>query len=222
MENVHLLPARQMFLKTHDSAWRDRIARDLHDDIGSALSNINVLSVITLNKLDKPDEASRHLRRISEEVSYCSRALDDIIWSADPRNDTLDETMVRMRRYCAELFELAGGIVCHLDMDEQFIAHKLCMEQRRDIYLLYKEALNNIYKHADASAMWVRVGVKRNSLEMMFADNGKGFNAAKASHGNGLRNMRARVQKWRGTISIHSKEHNGTRLQMLLPIDHAE
>jgi signal transduction histidine kinase len=199
---------------------RDRIAKDLHDDIGSTLSNINMLSAITLNKLDKPDEAIRHLRRISEEVSYCSQALDDIIWSANSKNDTLEEAISRMRRYCAELFELSGNVACHLDMDEQFVARKLCMEQRRDIYLIYKEALNNIYKHAAASAAWIKVGVKGDFLELIFADNGKGFDVTQRTHRNGLKNMQARVEKWQGKITIHSGMKDGTRLLITLPIDH--
>jgi len=199
---------------------RDRIAKDLHHDIGSTLSNINMLSAITLNKLDRPDEAIRHLRRISEEVSYCSQALDDIIWSANSKNDTLEEAIARMRRYCAELFELSGNVACHLDMDEQFAARKLCMEQRRDIYLIYKEALNNIYKHAAASAAWIKVGVKGDFLELIFADNGKGFDVARQSHRNGLKNMQARVEKWQGKITIHSGKQDGTRLLITLPIGH--
>lgn len=199
---------------------RDRIARDLHDDIGSTLSNINMLSAITLNKMEFPEEAVHHLRRISEEVSYCSQALDDIIWSANSKNDTLDEAIARMRRYYAELFELSGKIEGHLDMDEQFATRKLCMEQRRDIYLIYKEALNNIYKHAGASAAWIRVGVKGNSMELVFKDNGKGFDVSKLSHRNGLKNMRARVAKWEGRMNIQSGSQDGTLVQIVMPIDH--
>lgn len=201
-------------------ARRDRIARDLHDDIGSTLSNINMLSAITLKKLDRPGEAGQHLRRISEEVSYCSQALDDIIWSANPKNDTLDETIARMRRYSAELFELSGSITCHLDMDEQFTVHKLQMEQRRDIYLIYKEALNNIYKHASASAAWITVREKDNSLELEFKDNGRGFDIRQGTHRNGLKNMKARVGKWGGTLTIQSAKQAGTQLQIALPINH--
>lgn len=200
-------------------AVRDRIATDLHDDIGSTLSNINMLSVITQKKLDKPEEASQHLKRISEEVSSCSQALDDIIWSANSKNDTLEETIARMRRYAAELFENTGHITCHLDMDEQFTIHKLRMEQRRDIYLIYKEALNNIYKHASASTAWIMVKVKNNTLQLVFRDNGKGFDVDRATHRNGLKNMRARVKKWKGNLSIHSEKQKGTELQISLPID---
>lgn len=200
-------------------ARRDRIARDLHDDIGSTLSNINMLSAITLKKLDRPGEAGQHLRRIGEEVSYCSQALDDIIWSANPKNDTLDETIARMRRYSAELFELSGNITCHLDMDEQFTIQKLQMEQRRDIYLIYKEALNNIYKHASASTVWITVKERNNSLDLMFKDNGKGFNIKQETHRNGLKNMKARVEKWRGKLTIHSEKQIGTQLLIILPVD---
>jgi len=198
----------------------ERIARDLHDDIGSTLSNINMLSAITMNKLDIPEEAVRHLKRISEEVSNCSQALDDIIWSANSRNDTLDETIARMRRYYAELFELPGNIDCRLDMDERFTSRKIPMEQRQDIYFIYKESLNNIYKHAAATTASVRVAVEGPRLKLEFTDNGRGFDVTRQSHRNGLKNMRTRVEKWKGRMSVDSNKGHGTKLQICLPIGH--
>src|SRR6185503_1494497 len=86
---------------------RNRIATDLHDDIGSTLTNINILSELSYKNIQEPPVAEKFLKRISEEVTSSSQALDDIIWSVNSRNDTLDETLARMRRYAAELFE--GG-----------------------------------------------------------------------------------------------------------------
>jgi signal transduction histidine kinase len=104
-------------------------------------------------------------------------------------------------------------------MDEQFTIHKLRMEQRRDIYLIYKEALNNIYKHASASIAWITVKVKNNSLQLVFRDNGQGFDVSQATHRNGLKNMRARVEKWKGKLVIHSEKQKGARLEIDLPIN---
>ena len=199
---------------------RDRIATDLHDDIGSTLSNINMLSLITQKKLDRPEQASQHLKRISEEVVACSQALDDIIWSANAKNDNLEETIARMRRYAAELLETGSQVNFKLDMDDQFVTQKLRMEQRRDIYLTYKEALNNVYKHARASMAWISVVVKNNNLQLIIKDNGKGFDMEAPTHRNGLKNMRTRVERWKGRLSIDSGIHQGTQLRIELPIYH--
>ena len=88
--------------------------------------------------------------RISEEVNTTSQALDDIIWSVNVRNDSVDEIMLRMRRYAGELFD-AGGLKYELRFDDGLSGIKLSMDQRRDLYLIFKEAVNNIYKHANAS-----------------------------------------------------------------------
>ncbi|MFT3701990.1 MAG: triple tyrosine motif-containing protein [Agriterribacter sp.] len=195
---------------------RNRIATDLHDDIGSALSNINMLAAITEKKLANPDEAKNYLHRISEEVNASSQSLDDIIWSIDTKNDTVEETVARMRRYAAELFEARDHIKYELDFDEDFSQQKLNIEQRRDIYLIYKEALNNIYKHADARNVWVSVQLKNGFLHLLIKDNGKGFDVNHTTHRNGLKNIRARVEKWKGKLSITSGV-GGSELKAEIP-----
>ena len=122
---------------------RNRIATDLHDDIGSTLTNISILSTLSQQKLAQSHEANPFLQRISEEVNSSNQALDDIIWSVNAKNDTLEETLARMRRYAAELFD-AGNITYHLTLDENVTGKKIDTEKRRDIFLLYKESLNNI------------------------------------------------------------------------------
>ena len=94
------------------------------------------------------------------------------------------------------------------------------MEQRRDIYLTYKEALNNVYKHARASMAWISVVVKNNNLQLIIKDNGKGFDMEAPTHRNGLKNMRTRVERWKGRLSIDSGIHQGTQLRIELPIYH--
>jgi signal transduction histidine kinase len=103
-------------------------------------------------------------------------------------------------------------------MDEQFTNYKLRMDQRRDIYLIYKEALNNIYKHAGASNAWISVQVKNNNLQLIFKDNGKGFDSETPTHRNGLKNMRTRVARWNGSMNVQSARYEGTVLEAELPI----
>jgi len=196
---------------------RNRIATDLHDDIGSALSNINMLAAIISQKIDNPDEAKKYLQRIGEEVNASSQSLDDIIWSIDTRNDTLEETIARMRRYAAELFEANEHIRCNLDFDETFSQRKLNIEQRRDIFLVYKEALNNVYKHAAATSVLVKVRFNEHILFLLIEDNGKGFDVNRITHRNGLKNMKTRIEKWKGSLKITSCQ-SGTRLEAEMPV----
>ena len=196
---------------------RNSIATDLHDDIGSSLTNISILSELSSKNLSHPEKAQPFLQRISEEVQTSSQAMDDIIWSVNSRNDSLQETMARMRRYAAELFD-NSKIKCHLQLEEKDGNKKLSMEQRRDVYLIYKEALNNIHRHANANNVWIDVNQNQNHLFMQIKDDGKGFQTDLVTHRNGLKNLKTRVEKWSGKIQIHSTEHKGTDIEIKIPL----
>lgn len=196
---------------------RNNIATDLHDDIGSSLTNISILSELGSKNLAQPEKAQPFLQRISEEVQASSQAMDDIIWSVNSRNDSLQETMARMRRYAAELFD-NSKTDCHLQLDENSGNKKLSMEQRRDLYLVYKEALTNIHKHADANNVWINVDQNQNHIFMNIRDDGKGFNTDIISHRNGLKNLRSRVEKWDGKIKIEAIENGGTTINIKIPL----
>ena len=178
---------------------RNNIATDLHDDIGSTLTNISILTELSKKNLKEAKTAEKFLNRITEESSASQQALDDIIWSVNSRNDSLQETIARMRRYAAELFDNSNSN-CHLQLDETSGNKKLSIEQRRDVYLIYKEALNNIHKHAHAKNVWIRVSQNQNHLYMQIKDDGKGFNTNLKTHRNGLKNLRSRVEKWNGKM----------------------
>ncbi|HEX7845228.1 MAG TPA: ATP-binding protein, partial [Chitinophagaceae bacterium] len=196
---------------------RNNIATDLHDDIGSSLTNISILSELSSKNISQPEKAQPFLQRISEEVQASSQAMDDIIWSVNSRNDSLEETMARMRRYAAELFD-DSKTNCHLVLDEKSGKKKLSMEQRRDVYLIYKEALNNIHKHAEAKNVWIDVRQNHNHLFMQIKDDGKGFNEALITHRNGLKNLRSRVEKWNGKIKIDPGINQGTNISVKIPL----
>lgn len=196
---------------------RNSIATDLHDDIGSSLTNISILSELGTKNLSQPEKAQPFLQRISEEVHASSQAMDDIIWSVNSHNDSLQEALARMRRYAAELFD-NSETNCHLQLDENSANKKLSMDQRRDVYLIYKEALNNIHKHARASNVWIEVTQNQNYLRLQVRDDGKGFHTDVVTHRNGLKNLRSRVEKWNGKIKIESEESKGTFIDIKLPL----
>ncbi len=193
---------------------RQHVAADLHDDIGSTLSNINILSELSRKSLQNPVQATGFLDRISEEVNTSSQSLDDIIWSINTHNDTWEETFSRMRRYAAEVFE-NSGTAYNVNLAEQGGRVKINMEKRRDLFLIYKEILNNIHKHADASEVQIDMQFLDNRLLMRISDNGTGFDQLAQTHRNGIRNLRRRVARWKGTMELES-DGGGTRLNILL------
>jgi len=195
---------------------RNRLAADLHDEIGSTLTNINILSEISRKNIRQPMEAEKFLQKISDEVTSSSQALDDIIWSINTTNDSLNETLTRMRRYGAELFENTD-MKCHFDFATPMNG-TLQMEKRKDVYLIYKEMLNNILKHSEATEMWTSVRLNNKHLSFTVRDNGKGFDPGKPTNRNGLKYMKSRVNQWKGEMKIESGE-NGTTIYINIPIE---
>ena len=172
---------------------RNRIATDLHDDIGSTLTNISILTELSKRNRKEPEKAEAYLDRISEEIDASGQALDDIIWSVNTKNDTLHETAARMRRYAAELFD-ARNIRYELKMDPLIAEKKIMMEQRRDLFLIFKESLNNIQKHAAASAVSISLFIEKENIKLIINDDGKGFDTTKPTHRNGIKNIEERVK----------------------------
>lgn len=200
----------------HLQKVRNRIATDLHDDIGTTLTNISILSELSKKNLHK-EEAGTFLDRIAEEVHNSSQALDDIVWSINTKNDTLAQTVARMRRYAAEVFD-AANITYTLQLDEQFEKYKLNMEQRRDCFLIFKEAINNIYKHANAKHVEIKVWIEKGHLHMIIRDDGKGFDTTTQTHRNGIKNIHNRIEKWNGKITMNSVQGVGTVTKVNFPL----
>ncbi len=130
----------------------------------------------------------------------------------------MQETMSRMRRYAAELFDNSNTIL-HLNLDENVAVRKLNMEQRRDVYLIYKECMNNIVKHASAKNIWVDTKWFNGKLHITIKDDGKGFDKSIESSGNGLKNIISRTKKLKGTPTISTAPGNGTLIQIMIPVD---
>ena len=196
---------------------RNRIATDLHDDIGSTLTNISILSELGNKNLQQPQQASKYLERIAEEVNASGQALDDIIWSVNSKNDTPEEMLVRMRRFAAELFD-HSNVQCKLELKQTVTGKKMNMEQRRDLYLIYKESLNNIYKHAHAQKVNVELSMNKTTLTLTISDDGKGFNPQLVTERNGLKNLKTRAEKWKGDIVISSQPQGGSAISVTMPV----
>jgi len=194
---------------------RNNIATDLHDDIGSSLTNINILAELSHSQIQNPQKAAAFLERISEEVTLSGQSLDDIVWSINARNDSFEEMAARMRRYTAEVLD-AANIDSTLHMDERLGHRKLPMELRRDLYLIFREAINNIHKHAAATTVAIDLRTVKNHIQLSIADNGRGFSAGPNLHRNGLKNIRSRAEKWNGSCHWDTHPGKGTRLLIVL------
>jgi signal transduction histidine kinase len=195
---------------------RNRIATDLHDDIGSTLTNINILAELSSVNINNTPKAATFIQRISEEVGTTAQSLDDIVWSINTGNDSLSQMAARMRRYASDLFEHAD-ITWQLLFDENIGTRKLTMDQRRDIYLIFKEAVNNIYKHAQATHVQVTLQLQKGQVVLEINDNGRGFDQSLPTDGNGVKNMHTRTKKWRGRCTVTSNT-GGTAIKITMPL----
>lgn len=194
----------------HVQKVRDRIAADLHDEIGSSLTHINILSEIGKQHRTDGNGASNLFERIGEEVQSSSEALDDIIWSVKTKRDAIGDIIARMRQYATEIFEpvdIAFYLTEHVEGIESF--H---MEFKRDFYLVYKEILRNILRHAEASRVDIMVNVDRSKVILRITDDGIGFDKNAPSDRSGLSNIQARVKKWGGKVEWNSFEGKGTQV----------
>ena len=198
---------------------RETIARDLHDDMGSYLSSISVLSqsVVNLAQTDPP-KAHALVQKIGETARQVMDSMGDIIWSVNPDNDSMNQIVLRMRDVGADLLE-GQDIAFNLDIDESLLQSHLPLEHRRDFFLIYKEALNNIAKYAQASHVWVHLLRKDAALLLTIQDDGNGFETRQlvrhhALGGNGLKNMTLRAEKMGGTLTVVSAPGQGTTITL--------
>lgn len=199
---------------------RADIARDLHDDIGSTLSSIFMMSRMGL----KNSNNGSHTERPAELLTTISRAsqqamelMGDIVWSVNPANDSVERIAVRMREYAAELLD-ASEIRLDFDCGPGVEHSSLSLNRRKELYLIFKEAVNNLARHSRASNAWIRISSKSNFLELVVADNGIGLNRARAE-GNGLRNMAERANRLAAQLQVNSRPAGGTIVTLILPMD---
>lgn len=197
---------------------RDKIARDLHDDIGSTLSGINLYSKMVLNKTTSTDEETKTiLAKIEERTGNMMDAMSDIVWSINPHHDTVSDLLVRMKEYAAEMLE-AKEISYQFNEGEMSGSQKLDLNSRKEIFLVFKEAVNNAAKHSGCSKVTIELSTQQNKFNLRIHDNGKGMQAPQSKTGNGLSNMNVRAKKVNGSLSIISSENNGTIIHLQVPL----
>jgi len=194
---------------------RNKIATDLHDDVGSTLSSIAIFSEIAQQQ---SKEVIPLLQTITDNSRQMLDAMADIVWTIHPENDQLEKIILRMRSYAYELLG-AKQIGFDFTADEDIIQLKLPMDVRKNLFLIFKEATNNIVKYSEADkALFSIRSEGDHHLSMEIRDNGKGFDINEPTEGNGLRNIKKRAREVGAKLLIDSFPGRGTTIQLKIAV----
>lgn len=194
---------------------RQRIAQDLHDDVGTNLSTIAMASqsLTRRRKRGSGQEAMEALERIGAVAQRTTDQMKDIVWVLKTNNDSLDDIVAKMREVANQLL---GGMRHTFSTPSEGLPEKVDLEFKRNVFLFYKECLNNIVKHARATEVTIRVEFTSGMFSLQVEDNGKGFVEADVTPGSGLQNLRDRGRQIGGSVSITSKSGGGTRVLLVV------
>lgn len=197
---------------------RTRLAADLHDDIGASLSEIALLSEIVKERHTLSEaSAGRILTEIADKARDLVDTMSDIVWAIDPRRDDLQSVILRIRETASEALG-AKGIACHIRTPEALEAIRLSPDQRRHLYLILKEGITNIVRHANCTVASLTMSLEDRRLIVEIGDNGCGFDRSAPHSGHGLANMRMRAAELGGQLHIESEPGRGTRLTLIVPL----
>jgi signal transduction histidine kinase/ligand-binding sensor domain-containing protein len=209
---------------------RARIARDIHDDLGASLTRISLLSQGVRGELADHQAAAADADQIYATARELTRAMDEIVWAVNPQHDTLDSLVAYLGRF-AQNFLGAAGIRCRLDVPLHLPAWPLTSEIRHNTFLAFKEALNNVVKHAQASEVRISLELQAGGFSLIVADNGRGFerdghngqaftrgDEARPAGGNGLVNMQKRLEEIGGRCAWDTAPGEGTRVKLAVTV----
>lgn len=196
---------------------RNNISQDLHDDIGASLSNINILNELARRNITQPEKSKEYLSKASEDIQRISESLSDIVWNINPRYDDLQNLFIRMKRYAADMLD-GKNINGQFDFPVNEVSLTLSMTQRRDLYLIFKEAVNNLVKYSLAKNAVIKVIAEEHKIELLVQDDGKGFDKNEIRMGNGLQNMEQRAKTSGATVSVISQPGIGTTVKLDMKI----
>jgi len=195
---------------------RNKISLDLHDEIGSTLSSISILSQMALHEKNDT-ETSAMLEEIKENSILVMERMDDIVWNINPMNDSMEKLFLRIKQFAAKLFE-AKRINYKIKIDERVNQINVLMEYRQHIYLIMKEAINNLVKYSDCTEAEIIVSYNDTLLSIVIKDNGKGYDTNSINYGNGLNSMKKRAEDINATMEMQSKINEGTVIQLFVKI----
>jgi signal transduction histidine kinase len=199
-------------------AVRDRIASDLHDEVGSSLSSITIGSQLAAQLSTGDNEKVKEIMaRIGETSSESLRSMSDIVWAIDPKNDQGDALVKRMRRIANELLE-GKGVELSFQVGPGVEELKLPMNARKELLLLYKEAVHNASKYSGATVVEVGLHLRNGALDLSVQDRGCGFEPALHPDGHGLGSMHRRAEALGTRLQLESAPGRGTRVGVVVDI----
>jgi ligand-binding sensor domain-containing protein/two-component sensor histidine kinase len=193
---------------------RVQIAANLHDDVGARLTKMTMVTEFADRETAETDPAKPHLRTLSRTTREIIQAMDEIVWTINPKNDNLDDLANYIFHYAQEYFQ-STSVSCRLDFPAQLPDWPISTEARHNLFMVVKEALNNVLKHAAATEVQVGLTAGDGKMTITIADNGVGFDPGKVrARGNGLENMRARLSRIGGRLVLESHPGQGTSLRL--------
>lgn len=197
---------------------QDKIARDLHDDVGSTLSSIAILTQVAKNQLNNsPEKTQILLNQISENAQEMLENMSDIVWTNKTLNDNFEQLIIRMQEFAAKMLE-PKNIEYEFSFDESLKEIKWTAQKYYDFYMIFKEAINNIAKYSEANTLKINIVKEQNILILSIKDDGKGFDLNQQKLGNGILNMKKRAEQLKGIFEIASAIGNGTKIEVKISI----
>jgi signal transduction histidine kinase len=183
----------------------------MHDEIGANLTRISLLSGI-INSQPVIEKNTASLNQISDSVNETIEKLDEIVWAVNPTNDNLKNLTAYISEYAQNFFE-ASEIKCRFNLPDTIDEIDLPSEKRHHLFLVVKEALNNVLKYSKAQRVTISLIIESSFLKFIIRDDGKGFCAESVSStGNGIKNMKERINLIEGEFELKSKEGEGTEI----------
>lgn len=208
-------------LRQHEALEKERarIARDLHDQLGANLTQVALLGEMAEADKDAPEEVESHAKQISQTARETTHALDEIVWTVNPSNDTLDGLINYVCKYAQEYLAMAD-LRYRLDVPAQLPNTPISPEVRHNVFLAAKESVNNVVKHSKATSAWLRLQLEPDQFTLEIEDNGRGIAPADEKKGrSGLRNMRKRMEDIGGKFEMAPGSEGGTKVRLTAPLN---
>jgi signal transduction histidine kinase len=198
---------------------RSRVAQDLHDELGAGLTEAGILSSLVKNPAVPQEQKDGYLDQLSETCRTLVTGLDEIVWAVNPRYDSAAD-LAGYYSLFAQRFLALAGIACRLQVAESIPEHPLDSRLRHGVFLAFKEVLNNVVRHSQASEVKLAISVEGGILTVSVADNGRGFEAGGDLPGNdGLEGIRRRMRDLGGDCRIDSQPGRGSTVELTLPLE---
>ena len=196
---------------------RARIAQDLHDDLGAGLTEIGLTSDFGEKLKSSAEETSEYFIEIGSRARELVQRLDEIVWAVNPRNDSINSLAIYACEYAQHLMKPVA-IACRFELQPELPELNMSSEQRYNLFLAFKETVNNVARHSQATELHLRIFTQAEKLHFEIADDGAGFaGSVHAAGADGLRNIRQRIERLSGKCEIVSQPGQGTRVSFWIP-----